>query len=52
VGVLGNDGTLFQFYLFPNTGTPIALNFFKQHCFVVSVPRFFLSLSAPQAEKV
>jgi len=49
--VLGNEGTLFQLYLFPKTGTPNELGFFKATFFVVSVPRFFF-LSAPQAEKV
>jgi len=54
-GVLGNDGTSVQSYLFPKTSTPIAfaLHFLKQLCFVVSVSGIFLNfLSAPQTEKV
>jgi len=39
---LRNDGTSFQSHLFPKAGTPFALIFLKQLCFVVSVPRIFL----------
>jgi len=52
-GVLSNDGTSFQPYFFPKTGTPQLINFLKQLCFAVSVLRnVFYFLSAPQAEKV
>jgi len=51
-GVLGNDGTSFQSYLFPKTGTLIALIFFKATLFCSKcAANFFLFLVRRKLKK-
>ena len=50
-GVFGNDGTSFQSLFVPENRHTIALIFWKQLCFVVSVPRIFFIFLVPRKLK-